>query len=787
MKPVPSQDVITTNNKKPKWLAVLLFFCSLLYLFPEVAFNAKLVEIAGGIDVSDVQLHKTELFGRTISGIGVTLIVADFLLKGWLTTTKFRAISSLVVITALVWPTVFFGQKAVIDKWLIEPSSAKQRQEAFFSSVLRSSLAMNAINIEGIPYNSEASTESSEMTFLALIGGLVYSNDAFLSHIDDKKVQILDRYIQNRANANFDEHYANYKVLRSEVQQSWHQYQKHVGAYNQTVESRHQKANQAWEEVESTVATGYRDYQQASKAYLTRAEARAQRVAQPIFDLFDDKERCYKRKGSSRANCISRIEDRYERLLKDNSIPHQPMDYWLEKTFRRTKGETSWGEAFGSLGLSVIQAGIEQATGQAGEAIQDKTYTNSVAHYTPRILAVWQKQFLKETGYPMGIDSMSEFRSHSTTASKVRTQVHRKGIHLDSNWQINQISVFKNAVRNKVMKDTKARWHAEAKQRGYDIEPNLSWNDFQKVAEVQQQIKNRMGERYYVEPMMATWNNKQFYQQVIVPNVRRERDYWLGYIEASRAQFADDGPYAEQGKAALRSIIVPPISMGLSLFLVVLTVFKLPGKFIVLMNYHKPRPAPNLKSKALNIGSSFIVIFVILVVPVNVFSSKYTQTDSTIGFFLEQVSDTLSPSASYAVRWVIHTQPLIHPLGAQIDKSMRITDGFSTSLEHSVAELDGVFARYLTQRAESEPVSSAKNNNEAQTEFPMYINSNAQNQPGFKVRIMNIKPRYQAGMRLPEGNYDVEVRANGYQPKRLWVKHSKGKASHRIELEKLVI
>ncbi|WP_295895142.1 hypothetical protein [uncultured Vibrio sp.] len=783
----------STHTRKPKWLMVLLFIGSVLYLFPEVAFNAKLVEIAGGIDVSDEQLHKTELFGRTISGIGVTLLVADLLLKGWFTATKLRAITSLIIITVLVWPTVFFGQKALIDAWLIEPSSAQQRQEAFFSSVLRSSLAMNAINIEGIPYNPDAHAESSEMTFLALIGGLVYSNDSFLHHIEDKKAEILERYIKNRANMNFNEHYDKYKTLRIEVQQAWKEYQTHVSKYNQSLESRHPRANKAWEEVETTIVKGYGDYQQAQKAYLARAEVRAQKIAQPIYDLFDDQQRCFERKGNSRSNCLNRIDERYERLLEKNAIPFEPIDYWLDIQHRRTKGETSWGEALGTLGLSALLAGLEHAAGQAGEAQQDRIYTNRVAHYTPRVLALWQNKFKNETGYPMGIDSISDFRLHSTTENKIRRDVSRKGIDLKSDWNVTKISEFKLAVKNRVVQETKSTWNTEAKKRSFNIPPNLSWHKFQQLDGVQVNIRNSMGERYYIEPMMATWNNKQFYQQVIIPNIKRERDYWLSYIEAARAQFADGGPYAEQGKTALRSIIVPPISMGLSLFLVILTVFKIPGKFIELLNYHKQRPARSVKSTVANIGFSLFVLLVIFIVPVNAFSSKYTQNDTTIGYFLDQISDTFSPSSAYAVRWVIHTQPLIHPIGAQIDRSMRITDGFSLSLERAVDQLDQTFARYFNvhvlgeNQKDSVLVEHAKaiQKNGELAELPMHIRSNAQDLPGYRVRIMNIKPRYKHGIVLPIGNYDVEVSANGYQSNRLWVEHSRRQSTHNIELSKL--
>lgn len=166
------ESVSKEKRAKPKWFAIILFVMSLCYLIPEVVFNAKLVEVAGGGSVDDQTLHLVELFGRTISGIGVTLLIADLLLKGRLVSSVPRAIMSFFLVALVVWPTVFFGQKLLIDKFLVEPSTPQQRQEAFFASILRSSLAANVVQISGLPYDSKHATSPTEMTFLAMMGAL---------------------------------------------------------------------------------------------------------------------------------------------------------------------------------------------------------------------------------------------------------------------------------------------------------------------------------------------------------------------------------------------------------------------------------------------------------------------------------------------------------------------------------------------------------------------------------------------------------------------------------------
>lgn len=52
-----------------------------------------------------------------------------------------------------------------------------------------------------------------------------------------------------------------------------------------------------------------------------------------------------------------------------------------------------------------------------------------------------------------------------------------------------------------------------------------------------------------------------------------------------------------------------------------------------------------------------------------------------------------------------------------------------------------------------------------------------------RVRIMNIKPRYQPGMGLPPGDYQLEVSSPGYQLQRITVQHDGKHTAHAITLQ----
>ncbi|MCZ2722355.1 hypothetical protein O1D97_12140 [Marinomonas sp. 15G1-11] len=732
-----------TSHSQPKWLAVFFFIASVIYLFPEAVFNARLVALAGSPNSTPENMHLIELFGRSVSGVGFSLLIADALLKGRIAKSRLKALLSLVVITLIVWPLVFFGQKLLVDKLLIDQSSPSQRQEAFFSSLLKSSLASDVINIEGLSYNVNDSENPSDMTFLTMLGGLAYANSDFLTSLESQKTKILDSYITSKANENFEEHYLRYKKVRDSVQNSWKTYQKKVSSYNSLISSSQQRSDKAWESVESIIAKGYHDYRNAELNYLARAEARAQVIAQPIYDYWGDYSSCDKRyhNNAERHNsCIRNVDKRYARLLEKSSISYVPMTYFAEVR-EREKGKTSILETALTLGTSALVAGLEVLAGESGEIEKHYIRVKNVNFYTTKVFTLMTDDFKKETGYETDISNVREFRAHPYTAEKVRQDIKAKqGIELPPSWRIDQISSFKEAVQKKVRHEADASWQKNARMNGYDIAPNLSWSNFQESAMIQKKIRTQMGDNYYVKPVLATWNNKEFYDYIIKPNVIREREYWLNYIHASQVQFADGGTLEQEGKKALRSILVPPISMAISLFLVLLTVLKLPFKFFVLLNYDKHMHS-SLKRKAMSVLLSLCFITVIFYLPIQFLSSKFTQQNSSLHQLINTENGHFSKAEALAIQWVLNTQPIIQPIGMFIDRKTSISTQFEDKLKDALEDFDNRYYTLIAAKWSGNPprIPYILDEN-GSILYPFTITTNVENA---SVRIMNIAPVYQ--------------------------------------------
>ncbi|PSU60109.1 hypothetical protein C9I90_00315 [Photobacterium aphoticum] len=728
----------------------------------------------------------------------MTLLLIDLLVVKGVAKRTSTAILSIVLIAVIAWPTVFFGQKWLVDHFIVEPSSAEQRKDAFFSSLLRSSLAHNALQIEGIPYEADHATTPSEMTFLALMGGLIYSNEAFLDSVDKQKGMIVERYLINRAGSEFDGHYAQYQEMRTQVNGAWKEYEKANNKYYSAVNGRTKEANKAWGEVETQVLKGWNDYQRAEKAYLVRAEARAQELAPKIYANFEERNRCIDRYNQSESRftrCINNNEANYKKSLKKYGLPYRELDFWLVKESRE-KGTTTVKESIMTLGISALLAGIEIAAGDGGKVEEKMVFSRHVSDYTPKILGLMQGQFERETGYPMGIATLTEFRHNKVTAQKVRSRVAKDGLTLPKTWSLKQITVFKNAVNTKILNEANRRWKAEMDKRGMEMKPGLNFASFQRHSDIQDQIKAQMGERFYVEPMLTTWNNKAFYNNVIMVNINRERDYWLNYMESAVSQFEDGAPMAEDGKNALRSIIVPPISMSISLLLVLVTFLKLPFKFWKLLSYNDENlgvitPSEKIKAKRIEQGVGLLIIAAIFIVPVVLGKSKFTDENTTTGYFLSEIDKMVSPVGSTFLTWVLHTQPVIQPVGNAFETNFGLFSLFEKTLMTTIDALDKQVYSMISPSVshEKDNLNKTAINEQREAvkkhghliEVPFTVRTNVNTA---KIRVLNIKPRYQEGMMLALGNYHVEVSAPGYTTLQKWVSHSQKQNVHMFQLTK---
>jgi len=376
--------------------------------------------------------------------------------------------------------------------------------------------------------------------------------------------------------------------------------------------------------------------------------------------------------------------------------------------------------------------------------------------------------FIRESGgYKLGIATLSTFRSNVSTSSKVRVRLKQKGINVPSTWTIKDRHSFDLAVQRRVKRIAEQDWQSKAHKKGLDIPPNLSWKSFQLTAPIQAEIRKTMGD-YYVNPMLADWNNRQFLNAVIEPNIRKKTDYYLTVLKAEKQRFSDNGDYENLGKTSLRATLIPPISMSLSLLLVILTAIKLPAKVLEITSFSKQTSVAGggRVSKWIKKGiGSMLLIALILMLPVTFINNKYINDKSTVSYFLQKIERNNASSVAFVLRWAMATQPLVYPLGHSLNQYLGLVNHFDSIS----ADLDRFDADFFTQKS----ISLAK------VALPLKIIT----EPSEAViQIMNIKPKYYEGMLLKPGHYDIKVSRDGYYSERKLVNLQKRNGSFLFKL-----
>lgn len=646
----------------PLFWQVLMVLAAGLYLIPEAIFNAELVNVSGQGVIDNDSLRHIELFGRLISGIGVSLLVCDAIGSRFVRNGA-SALSVAVIVFLLCWPTVFFGQKILVDQLIIEPSSAEDRQHAYLSQLVRSALANNTIQVEGIDYDPDRKFNPQEMTFMALFGGMVYADDRLATVFTDRGRDVIEAMVRKDAYGNFESHWAEYSKLYDTLEAQYTDYATASRQYNAALAEIPAKQDSYWNDVNAEIDRGWTEYRKAVDAHRRQARASAEEYGPKIFDYFKRRNQCRSE------SCVSRLDKRYYQGIEKLGLGKIDPPYWHKQVPVSVTENVSKtiGTAIGTLGLSLIAQGADLISGGDGGFEDSKTvFTNDIDHYEAKIgaLPAFDQRFVDKTGYPADIGNFVSFKRHPATSANLIRFLTNKGISMPESWRVTDRNTFDHQVRRKMTNAANAEWAAKTDERGLDIKPNVPWKKFQLLPVVQEKIQAQMGE-HYVSPTYADWSKQTFKERVIDRAIDRETQDIIARLEAQEQSFADGEANEVIGKQMLRGIVIPPISMGLSLLLVTLTLIKLPGKLVGLFRKGQPRK----RKIHMRVGLSSFKLALVFAVPLLLWSPAYTQEGSTVHYFLAKTAESGGQGTKLFLSWVLHAQPIMHPVGDSLESA----------------------------------------------------------------------------------------------------------------------
>lgn len=626
------------QSKKPVLWCWLMLMMSAAYLLPEIVFNAKLVEVSANHSASESSdlLYQIELFGRAISGIGVSLLVLD-LLPAAMVATATRALASMLLVCSTLWPAVFFGQKYLVDTYIVNPSSAEERQQAAMSSFFKNAVVGNFAAFKGIDLSSQG---ASELTFMSILSGLVFASDDIRDIISQKKDQIATAYVQNRSSGDSKTAIAQHNELFKKLSE---QYQKQYLPASERMANASGNTEQQLRDIKleriNAVRDAYDDYQNYRKSHIARAEARARDYSPDIINYFTRyNKRCIKKSKKETylsSECEASIGAKYKLAIQKAGYGYIPPDYWL----------------------------IE-------ENGSSRYVDGDVKFYRERFLALpaMKREFTQKTGgYPEDINSLAEFQAHPLTSQKVFQKMKERGLNISTAADLDDDQALRSAIYSSTKGKASASWQKEMKRLGLDgIPPGLSWKAFESHPSIQKMLKAEMGSAY-IDGYRASWSDQTFYHKVIVPKVQKEVQKLNRFITAHASTFADGAEHEDLGKAAIRAAVIPPISMLLSLFLICTTLLKLPFRFIECVQLSRGgRVAWWVKSAAFVLPVTLAIL-----APLYLHESLYLK-EGTTSYTLVSKIQSSHPVLWKGLYWLLHAQPMMQPAGQLINTTLDI-------------------------------------------------------------------------------------------------------------------
>ena len=174
---------------------ILLCLLTLAYLLIELPFNARLLDVVGGLS-SQASIHHIEIFGRVISGFAAALFwwgvatIPGGIKKGRDNPTIFIR---MVLIGAALIGSVYAGERQLVH-YIVHTSSGAQRRDAVKLNLLSHDIETHKAGLGGIKLNGQLLTSPQGKTFIAYFPFMA----DHVSNLDAKIKKNMKRLVRNK-------------------------------------------------------------------------------------------------------------------------------------------------------------------------------------------------------------------------------------------------------------------------------------------------------------------------------------------------------------------------------------------------------------------------------------------------------------------------------------------------------------------------------------------------------------------------------------------------------------
>lgn len=546
------------QKSAPAW-AFVIGLLSILYVLAEYGFNALMVDVASSVDLESGSLDRVALIGETLSGIGLAFLiinVVEYLSKLSVRTGAWVNLILFLGLLAVTIPLMRWAQPALINHF-VDQSDAADRSRALSMNLFKYAAGNGAIVFGQTTVGSSV----PDKVLLALLGPLAVNNDGVHASLQANKNQIMNRLVLQSAKVNGERRWEQYLGIRNGVSASYNDFLGSVDRFDKEMGRTSGKSDGAIKQIRDESERAFDQYQRKEQSLQSETEARRKRVYELISSVGRDASRCESH------SCVVRASDRYSSGMKSIYGFTPPQSDFV--TQREATASDAISKRGSSYNLNLASLVMNTVSNQSITEVSSSSVARGDEKYQAEL-------FKNKIGHPAGL-SLQAFKREPDICLDGVKRVRSKGINVPANWCPDDENAVREAIDGKRQDKVQEEWDRRTKQRfGVVVSPDVSEEDFRRLTSIQRSIEQRL-----VSVPCAGGNGyltaAQFKARCIDPELSKQRKKLTDTFSAPLAELADGREYADQGRNAVRALLVPPIAIIFSLAFSLLALVKFVG------------------------------------------------------------------------------------------------------------------------------------------------------------------------------------------------------------------
>lgn len=595
------------NRLKATAYLQLFILLNLAYLLIDLSFNARLLDISLSSQLN-FRFDKLELYGRAISSIGATLVAWRWLVPFH----PKRSLGSYVVrfslIFVLVFPAVFVGQKKLIDT-LVDQSSAEIRRSAQQLSLLKFGLLNDFIHFDALKSEPEAWKTPEGRMLVSLAGPVLYQSARIREQLEEYLPNIAERAVETEQNQQAAELYNAYRFVRQQSLDQYRVYSQIVTEFESQRAEIIQRAAQIFEQNVQQALQTWDVYQKEQEQLLQQYQLQQEPLRQQLLEIEQIVQSC------SETDCDT----------------EELQQAWLE---------------FGRLLGSVVEPSDWCSNPETGlHCIPDlENFASNLEFSAQHIAAI-------ASGIDPELTSRISYLNSSGFEQRVFLNLETAGFPVNPELSLKQHIQIVEQIQHQLLAELEHQYNQRIKTLWHqEVAPRLSYEEFIRLPLVQEPL-HQLFDRIEINFIPLQWDRQEFKQQLFDPAREYALQGLMRKLQAPASWHEDGGPYEQAGKNALRSLLVPPLVLSISLLVILLNLINmLFGLSFVIIKPTWPR--------------RLLVSLILLASLIGLPFLKPSPLTEQPGFHqLVKSVDQEMPYSSYMLQWLVRTESVIYPFG----------------------------------------------------------------------------------------------------------------------------